>query len=148
MLPPVGSSAPSRTTGKSSPLFSRRSWRRWAEPVPSAATTTRNPRPISSISRSVSPDPSPATGPQPDASTSGVSGDSGVESIDQNEPAASSKRVGVGVESGERLVGIACPRRRERAGEVVLLGDQIERPVAHPARLDEDDLGGRRAARR
>ena len=71
-------------TGKSRPLPSSSSRSRAAEPVPSAATTTRKPRPISSVSRSVRPVPSPATGPHPDASTSGVSGDSGVESIDQN----------------------------------------------------------------
>ncbi len=124
-------------TGKSRPLPSSSSRRRAAEPVPSAATTTRKPRPISSVRRSVSPVPSPATGPQPDASTSGVSGDSGVESIDQNAPdcrrAACRDRRG----GGGTAVGIAGPRRRQRAGEVVLLGDEIDRPVAHPARFDE-----------
>jgi hypothetical protein len=69
-----------------------------------------------------------------------VSGDSGEESIDQNEPAPSSKRVRIGVEARERLVRVACPRRGERAREVVLLGDEVERAVAHPAWLDEHDL--------
>ena len=88
------------------------------------------------------PLPSPATGPQPDASTTGVSGDSGVESIVQNEPSGVEQRVGVGVQAGERLVGIAGPGGGERAGEVVLLGDQVDGAVAHAARFDEHDLGG------
>ena len=45
-------------------------------------------------------------------------------------------------------VGIAGPRRRQRAGEVVLLGDQVDRPVAHPPRFDEHELGRRPGARR
>ena len=58
------------------------------------------------------------------------------------------QRVGVGVQAGERLVGIAGPRGGQGAGEVVLLGDQVDGAVAHPARLDEQDLRRRRAARR
>ena len=50
----------------------------------------------------------------------------------------------MGVEAGERLVGIALPRRGQRLGQVVLLGQQIDGPVAHPARLDEQHLGRRR----
>ena len=45
------------------------------------------------------------------------------------------------MEARERLVGIAGPRRCQGAGEIVLLGDEVERPVAHPPGLDEDDLG-------
>ena len=46
------------------------------------------------------------------------------------------------MEAGERLVGIARPRGGERAGEVVLFGDQVERSVAHAAWLDQQHLGG------
>jgi hypothetical protein len=45
------------------------------------------------------------------------------------------------VEARERLVGIARPGRGECLGEVVLLGEQLGRPVAHPAWLDQHDLG-------
>ncbi len=63
--------------------------------------------------------------------------------IDRPEgPGAVEQRVGVGVEAGERLVGIARPRGGKRAGEVVFFGDQIECSIAHPAWFDEDDLGG------
>ena len=44
----------------------------------------------------------------------------------------------------EREVGGATPRRRQGGGEVILLGEQVDRPVAAAARLDEDDLGGLR----
>ena len=44
------------------------------------------------------------------------------------------------METGERLVGIAGPRGRECAGEVVLLGDEVECPVAHAPGFDEQDL--------
>ena len=46
------------------------------------------------------------------------------------------------MQPGERLVRVALPRRRQRLGEVVLLGEQVDGPVAHPPWLDEDDLGG------
>ncbi len=42
---------------------------------------------------------------------------------------------------GNDLSGSLRPRRRQRPGEVVLLGDQVGDAVAHPARFDEDDLG-------
>ena len=45
------------------------------------------------------------------------------------------------MEAREPPVGVAGPRRRQGAGEVVLLGDQVDRPVAHPPRLDEQELG-------
>ncbi len=51
------------------------------------------------------PVPSPATGPQPDASTSGVSGDSGVESIDQNAPDCVSSVSGSAWRRGNRRSG-------------------------------------------
>ena len=46
------------------------------------------------------------------------------------------------MEAWERLVRITRPRGGERAGEVVLLGDQVERSVAHAAWLDQQHLGG------
>jgi hypothetical protein len=49
--------------------------------------------------------------------------------------------VGRRVEPRERLVRVALPRRRQRLGEVVLLGQQVDGTVAHPPRLDEHDLG-------
>jgi hypothetical protein len=89
----------------------------------------------------VRPEPSPATGPQPDASTSGVSGDSGVESIDQNDPAASSSVSGSAWRRGNDLSGSraqvdASVRARSSSSAIRSSG-----PVAHPARLDEHDLG-------
>ncbi len=48
--------------------------------------------------------------------------------------------VGVGVQPREFLVGVAGPGRRERLGEIVLLGEQIGGTVAHAPRLDEDRL--------
>ncbi len=51
------------------------------------------------------------------------------------------QRVGVGVQAREATVRVAGPRRCERAGEVVLLGDQVDRPVAHPPRFDQHELG-------
>ena len=86
----------------------------------------------SSLSRWTRPSPSPTTGPQPDASTIGVSGDSGAESIVQT-PTAGARReqpVGLGVQPRERQVGVARPRRSQRLGEVVLLGEQVGGPVA------------------
>ena len=50
----------------------------------------------------------------------------------------------MGVEAGERLVGVAFPGRGERPRQVVLLGQQIDGPVAHAARLDEQHLGALR----
>ena len=52
--------------------------------------------------------------------------------------------IGLGVQARERLVRVALPRRGQRLGQVVLLGEQVDGPVAHPARLDEHDLGARR----
>ena len=49
--------------------------------------------------------------------------------------------IGCRVEAGERLVGVALPRRGQRLGEVVLLGEQVDGPITHPPRLDEHDLG-------
>ncbi len=48
--------------------------------------------------------------------------------------------VGIGVQTRELSIRIAGPGRREGAGEVVLLGDQIERPVTHATRFDEQQL--------
>ena len=65
--------------------------------------------------------------------------------VDRPErPARREQRVRRRVQAGERLVGVACPRRSEGLGEIVLLGEQLGRPVAHAARLDEHDLGVRR----
>ena len=44
------------------------------------------------------------------------------------------------MQTGERTIGIAGPGRGQGAGEVVLLGDEIEGAVAHPSRLDEQQL--------
>ena len=52
------------------------------------------------------------------------------------------QRVGVGVETRERHLGIASPRRCEGAGEVVFFGDEVDRPVAHPPWFDQQHLGG------
>ena len=41
---------------------------------------------------------------------------------------------------GKRRSGSRAHVRRQRAGEVVLLGEQVVGPVAHPPRLDEHDL--------
>ncbi len=49
--------------------------------------------------------------------------------------------VGVGVQAGERPLGVAGPAGGEGAGQVVLLGEQVGRPVAHAAGLDQHDLG-------
>jgi hypothetical protein len=48
------------------------------------------------------------------------------------------------VEPRELLVRVSGPRARQAAGEVVLLREEVVRAVAHPPRLDEHDLGGRR----
>ncbi len=45
------------------------------------------------------------------------------------------------MEAREPLVGVALPRRGERPGQVVLLGQQVDCPVTHPAGLDEQHLG-------
>ena len=139
---------PSRT-GKSRPLPSSRSCRRAAEPAPSAATTTRKPRPISSVRRSVRPvavagDRAPSPTPRP----------AGCRAIPASSRSTRTtarpveQRVGVGVEAGEAAVGVACPRRRERAGEVVLLGEQVDRPGRASAAARRARPSPRRAARR
>ena len=48
--------------------------------------------------------------------------------------------VGVEVQSGERVV-VGAPRLGQRAGEVVLFGQQIGGPVAQSSRFDEQHLG-------
>ena len=48
--------------------------------------------------------------------------------------------VGIEVQAGERVV-VGPPGLGERAGEVILLGEQVGGPVAEPARLDEQHLG-------
>ncbi len=58
--------------------------------------------------------------------------------------AARQQAVGVGVQPGECLGGVAGPGAGQGAGQVVLLGQQVVGPVAHAPRLDEGDLGGGR----
>ena len=66
--------------------------------------------------------------------------------VDRPERAAvaGEQSVGLGVQARERQVGRALPRRRQRLGQVVLLGEQVVGPVAAAPRLDEHDLGRRR----
>ena len=45
------------------------------------------------------------------------------------------------MQAGERLVGVTGPGRGQRFGQVVLLGQQLDGPVAHPPRLDQQHLG-------
>ena len=49
--------------------------------------------------------------------------------------------VRLGVQPGEGEVALASPRRRQRGGEVVLLGEQVDGAVAAATWLDEHDLG-------
>ncbi len=58
--------------------------------------------------------------------------------------APAEQAIGTGVQAREGLVGLALPRRRQRRGQVVLLGQEVDRPVTHPARLDEQHLGAGR----
>ena len=93
-------------------------------------------------SRATRPAPSPTTGPSPTPRTTGVSGRLRAPSrASRPRRVPAEQAVGLGVQAGERLVGVAAPRRRQRAGQVVLLGEQVGGPVAHAARLDEHDLG-------
>ena len=102
--------------------------------------------------------PAPATGAQAEASTVGVSGDSGTLVTDHAASAplpaararASQQPVGVEVEAGEgTLVGVGpgAPGLGQRAGEVVLLGQEVGGPVAHAAGLDAAAPGRRRGSR-
>ena len=92
-----------------------------------------------------SPSPSPTTGPQPLALTIGESGRSGVEAIVHMLLARwpSSRSVSA-CRRGKATSGSRAHVLASAAGEVVLLGEQVVGPVAHPPRLDEHDLGGRR----
>ena len=98
--------------------------------------------------------PAPATGVQPDATTVGVSGDSGTLVTDHADVRSAPGRSGrpeqpVGVEVEPREgppVGVVTgpPRLGQRAGEVVLLGEEVGGPVAHAPGLDEEHLGAGR----
>ena len=55
--------------------------------------------------------------------------------------AAGEQVVGRSVQPRELLVGVACPGRRQGFRQVVLLGEQVGRPVAHAAWFDQDRLG-------
>ena len=54
---------------------------------------------------------------------------------------AGEQAVRLGVQTRERQVPIAAPRRRQGGGEVVLLGEQIDGTIAAAPRFDEHDLG-------
>ena len=97
---------------KSRPRSRSRLAMRWAEPSPSAATTTRHLSRSSSIKRLVKPSPSPTTGPQPLALTIGESGFSGV-TVSIHAPAGGTEqRVRLGVQPGKGDVRIAIPGAR------------------------------------
>ena len=44
------------------------------------------------------------------------------------------------MEPRECLIGVACPRGRKRAGEVVFFGDEVSSAIAHASRLDQQHL--------
>ncbi|MGB1724594.1 MAG: hypothetical protein ACPHJ1_10070, partial [Ilumatobacteraceae bacterium] len=68
-------------------------------------TATLEPTAMSSVSLVVSPETSPPTGPHPDDSTMGVSGESGAESMVQNEPVPESSRSGSTCSRGKAMSG-------------------------------------------
>ena len=119
-------------------------------PSPSAATTTRYLSASSSREAlgqplAVADDRAPAAGAAPSARRVSP----GVELSVHIDCVAVEQPVGVGVQARERARrrrGPTC--EAERAGEIVLLGEQVVGAVAHPPRLDQHDLAGRPAAGR
>ena len=74
------------------------------------------------------PTPSPTTGPSPTPARAACRATPASSRSSTTRAAPGEEPVGLGVQARERLVGVALPRRGQRLGEVVLLGEQVDRP--------------------
>ena len=114
---------------------------RSALPVPSAAMNTLYPSRLSPLSRCASASPSPTTGSNALAASTGVSGESGDASTGHRLRLRVREQPVEGQREPGRVgrVDVRTPRDRERLRERGLFVEQLLGPVAQSARFDDRD---------